>query len=65
MPISAPYLESTVAAIRFNRLAQEIFEKHNCAARKDDGPKHSEPVQCLPIAVVPAQSRFHCTILRR
>ena len=31
--IAAPYLESTVAAIRFNRVAQESFEKHNCAAR--------------------------------
>jgi hypothetical protein len=24
-------LESTVAALAFNRLAQETFEKHNCA----------------------------------
>ena len=31
--IAAPYLESTVAAIRFNRVAQESVEKHNCAAR--------------------------------
>ena len=30
--ISAPRLESTVAALAFNRLAQETFEKHKCAA---------------------------------
>ena len=29
--ITAPRLESTVAALAFNRLAQETFEKHNCA----------------------------------
>jgi len=29
--ITAPHLESTVAALAFNRLAQETFEKHNCA----------------------------------
>ena len=28
--ITAPHLESTVAALAFNRLAQETFEKHNC-----------------------------------
>jgi len=27
---SAPHLESTVAALAFNRLAQETFEKHSC-----------------------------------
>jgi hypothetical protein len=30
--ITAPHLESTVAALAFNRLAQESFEKHNCRA---------------------------------
>ena len=30
--ITAPHLESTVAALAFNRLAQETFEKHECAA---------------------------------
>jgi len=30
--ITAPHLESTVAALAFNRLTQESFEKHNCAA---------------------------------
>jgi len=29
--ITAPRLESTVAALAFNRLARETFEKHNCA----------------------------------
>jgi len=29
--LTAPRLESTVAALAFNRLAQETFEKHNCA----------------------------------
>ena len=29
--ITAPRLESTTAALAFNRLAQETFEKHNCA----------------------------------
>jgi len=28
-----PQLESTVAALAFNRLAQETFEKHTCADR--------------------------------
>jgi hypothetical protein len=31
--ITAPTLESTVAALAFNRLAQETFEKHTCAAK--------------------------------
>jgi hypothetical protein len=30
--ITAPRLESTVAALAFNRLAQETFEKHTCVA---------------------------------
>ena len=30
--ITAPHLESTDAALAFNRLAQETFEKHTCAA---------------------------------
>src|SRR2546425_9434465 len=29
--ITAPHLESTVAALAFNRLAQGTFEKHTCA----------------------------------
>ena len=29
--ITTPRLESTVAALASNRLAQETFEKHNCA----------------------------------
>ena len=29
--MTAPRLESTVAALAFNRLAQETFEKHKCA----------------------------------
>jgi hypothetical protein len=28
----APRLESTVAALAFNRVAQERFEKHGCAS---------------------------------
>jgi hypothetical protein len=28
--MTAPRLESTVAALTFNRVAQEDFEKHNC-----------------------------------
>ena len=28
--ITTPLLESTVAALAFNRLAQENFEKHTC-----------------------------------
>ena len=36
--LTAPYLESTVAALAFNRLAQETFEKHRCAdsTHRDD-----------------------------
>jgi hypothetical protein len=30
--ITMPRLESTVAALAFNRVAQETFEKHDCAA---------------------------------
>jgi hypothetical protein len=37
--ITAPHLESTVAAPAFNRLAQETFEKHNCA----DGTRRDLP----------------------
>jgi hypothetical protein len=29
--ITAPHLDSTVAALAFNRTAQEDFEKHRCA----------------------------------
>ena len=29
--IIVPHLDSTVAALAFNRLAQEEFEKHDCA----------------------------------
>ena len=29
--VTAPRLESAVAALAFNRLAPEIFEKHTCA----------------------------------
>jgi len=29
---TAPHLDSTVATLAFNRLAQESFEKHNCTA---------------------------------
>jgi hypothetical protein len=28
--ITAPHLDSTVAALAFNRTAQEDFEKHRC-----------------------------------
>src|SRR5258705_13572189 len=30
--LTAPRLESTVAALAFNRLAQEDFEKHDCTS---------------------------------
>ncbi len=30
--MTAPRLDSTVAAITFNRLAQQDFEKHSCDA---------------------------------
>jgi len=30
--IAAPYLESTVAALAFNQVAQENFAKHECGA---------------------------------
>ena len=36
--ITAPRLESTVAALAFNRLAQETFEKHTCAASTQRDP---------------------------
>jgi hypothetical protein len=29
--MTVPHLESTVAALAFNRLAQETFEAHTCA----------------------------------
>ena len=35
--ITAPHLESTVAALAFNRLAQETFEKHICAETGHEG----------------------------
>jgi len=28
--MTAPHLDSTMAALAFNRLAQETFEKHTC-----------------------------------
>jgi len=34
--ITAPHLESTVAALAFNRLAQQTFEKHICAETGHD-----------------------------
>jgi hypothetical protein len=30
--MTAPRLESTVAALAFNRLAQETFDKHQCSS---------------------------------
>jgi hypothetical protein len=35
--IIAPHLESTVAALAFNRLAQKTFERHRCddSARRE------------------------------
>jgi hypothetical protein len=30
--ITMPRVDSTVAALAFNRVAQETFEKHDCAA---------------------------------
>jgi hypothetical protein len=35
--ITAPRFESTVAALAFNRLAQETFEKHNCTDSTHQG----------------------------
>jgi hypothetical protein len=35
--IIMPRLESTVAALAFNRLAQEEFQKHDCATDKSLG----------------------------
>jgi hypothetical protein len=29
--MTTPHLDSTVAALAFNRLAEETFEKHDCA----------------------------------
>ena len=41
--MTAPHLDSTVAALAFNRLAQETFEKHNCL----DGTRREAPgAQC-------------------
>jgi len=33
--VSPPYLDSTVAALAFNRLAHETFEKHDCAVHRE------------------------------
>jgi len=33
--MTAPHLDSTVAALAFNRVAQETFEKHDCAGNSD------------------------------
>ena len=35
--ITAPHLETTVAAITFNRVAQETFERHDCASISSGG----------------------------
>jgi hypothetical protein len=37
--ITAPHLDSTVAALAFNRTAQEGFEKHSCADSGGRGPQ--------------------------
>jgi len=37
--MTAPRLESTVAALAFNRLAQKTFEKHRC----DDSARREPP----------------------
>jgi hypothetical protein len=36
--ITAPRCDTTVAALAFNRVAQETFEKHNCAAHPSRPP---------------------------
>ena len=35
--MTTPLLESTVAAIAFNRVAQEDFAKHTCADKPQQG----------------------------
>jgi len=37
--MTAPRLESTVAALAFNRLAQKTFERHRC----DDSARREPP----------------------
>lgn len=37
--ILAPRLESTVAALAFNRLAQKTFEKHSCVGNTPSEPQ--------------------------
>jgi hypothetical protein len=35
--MTAPHLESTVAALTFNRVAQEDFDKHTCVHNAQGG----------------------------
>jgi hypothetical protein len=38
--MTAPHLDSTVAALAFNRLAQETFDKHHCADNASSDLQH-------------------------
>jgi hypothetical protein len=47
--ITAPHLDSTVAALAFNLLAQESFEKHNCTAGTARSPNARARVPSLAV----------------
>ncbi len=40
--ITMPRLDSTVATLAFNRVAQETFEKHDCAAESKSAPQQTQ-----------------------
>src|SRR5436309_16010264 len=63
--ITSPRLESTVAALAFNRVAQESFEEHDCAARHarkgatlcSRGASGAKTAIILALSQIPAQAR--------
>jgi len=52
--VIAPRLESTVAALTFNRIAQENFEKHTCTQDAHDATRN---FQSKVETRTPAESR--------
>jgi len=42
--ITAPRMDSTVAALAFNRIAQKDFDKHACVNTQGDGMTPASPL---------------------
>jgi hypothetical protein len=58
--VIAPRLESTVAALTFNRIAQENFEKHTCSQSTHDTTRNFRKVETRTPAEPGSMRRLKC-----